>query len=286
MRKEMIVRKFAVCAAALALAVGFAACTPKAPSDSETAQKAGSILLSVNPEFEIEYDDQGIVIEIKGVNEDANALKLDFDSLEGEKCAEALSVIVEAIHAKGYFSAEIDGHTKNIVIKLDADSAYPDDDFLDEIEKAVRAAVKECSLDSSTLLVPAEELDDKGYIGLDKAKEIVLAQLGLANAVFYDHEYELDDGIYEFEFDVNGVTYDYEMDARSGKVLDADMEQNDDWDDRDSWDDDDDVDDRDDDINDLDDDIDDRDDDIHDRDDDINDRDDDVDDRDDDNDDD
>ena len=76
-----------------------------------------------------------------------------------------------------------------------------------------------------------------GRIGQNKAKELVLAQLGLKSASFRDHEYELDDGVYEFEFENDGIEYEYEVDACTGTVLKADIDGNDDWDDRDSWDD-------------------------------------------------
>ncbi len=47
-------------------------------------------------------------------------------------------------------------------------------------------------------------LDDRKT---NKAKELVLAQLGLQGASFNNHEYEPDDGVYEFAAD--GVEYDY-----------------------------------------------------------------------------
>lgn len=74
-------------------------------------------------------------------------------------------------------------------------------------------------------------------LSLEKAKELVLAQLGLTTATFCDHEYDLEDGVYEFEFIVDGVKYEYEVDANTGEVLEADIEGNDDWNDRDDWDD-------------------------------------------------
>lgn len=76
-------------------------------------------------------------------------------------------------------------------------------------------------------------LDDQGRIGLEKAQEIVLSQLGIADAVFSEKGYELDDDVYELEFAVNGVEYEYEVDAVTGKVQEADREHNDDWDDLD-----------------------------------------------------
>lgn len=74
-------------------------------------------------------------------------------------------------------------------------------------------------------------------LSLEKAKELVLAQLGLTTATFCDHEYDLEDGVYEFEFIVDGVKYEYEVDANTGEVREADIEGNDDWNDRDDWDD-------------------------------------------------
>ena len=165
---------------------------------------------------------------------------------------------------------------------------------MERIAESVKVTAGECGLGSGAYAVGTDRLDDAGLIGIDAAKEIVLGQLGIdpATARFNDHEYELDDGVYELEFVAGGVEYDYEVDARTGKVLEADFERNDDWDDRELWDDDDDADDwaddaddRDDDRDDWDDrddhdDHDDHDDDWDDRDDDWDDRDDDWDDRD------
>jgi uncharacterized membrane protein YkoI len=63
------------------------------------------------------------------------------------------------------------------------------------------------------MVVGAEDLDLQGRIGAEKAREIVLTQLGLTQADFTDGEYELDDGVYELEFTADGVEYEYEVDA-------------------------------------------------------------------------
>jgi len=86
------------------------------------------------------------------------------------------------------------------------------------------------------MTVSEGDLEDAGHIGQNKAKELVLAQLGLESASFRDHEYELDDGVYEFEFTAGGVEYEYEVDARTGKVLEADIDGNDDWDEQNEFD--------------------------------------------------
>lgn len=71
------------------------------------------------------------------------------------------------------------------------------------------------------------------YIGVDKAKSIALNHAGLkaASVTFTKAKLDRDDGrmIYEIEF-FNGYTeYEYEIDAISGKILDYDIERDDDY---------------------------------------------------------
>ena len=118
------------------------------------------------------------------------------------------------------------------MIKLENGSACPDDGFLEAVADGVRKAVKECGGASAAMVVDDDDLDAQGRIGTEKARKLVLAQLGLRadGASFSEGKYELDDGIYELEFTVDGVEYEYEVDAVTGKVLEADYDHNDDWD--------------------------------------------------------
>ena len=67
-------------------------------------------------------------------------------------------------------------------------------------------------------------------ITLEKAKEIALADAGLTDSevVFAKTKQEMERGIlvYEIEFYVDGIEYSFEIDALSGKVLEAEMENN------------------------------------------------------------
>ena len=261
--KKMNWKKFLALTASAALALALLAGCGAQPAEQASAENGtvGTVLLSVNPEIEVEYDKNGMVLEIEGLNKDGKTVVKDVKDYQGKDCRTVVNELVREIYADGYFEKTVDGHTKNIVLKLEEGSVYVSDEFLQDVADGVREAVQECGIGAKAMTVSEGDLDDAGHIGQNKAKELVLAQLGLESASFRDHEYELDDGVYEFEFTAGGVEYEYEVDARTGKVLEADVDGNDDWDDRDDWDDqDDNNDDRDkhDDLDDRDDDDDDR----------------------------
>ena len=248
--------------AALALSL-LAGCGAQPAEQASVENKAiGTVLLSVNPEIEVEYDQNGTVLAIEGLNEDGKTVVKDVKDYQGKDCRTVVSELVRDIYDDGYFEGTVDGHVKNIVLKLEEGSVYVSDEFLQDVADGVRETVQECGVSAKAMTVSEGDLDDSGRIGQNKAKELVLAQLGLKSASFRDHAYELDDGVYEFEFTADGVEYEYEVDARTGKVLEADIDGNDDWDDRDDWDDQNEFDLPDDDRNDIedDDDRDDRDD--------------------------
>lgn len=207
------------------------ACNTPALQDDTTPSKngaVGTILLSVNPEIEIEYDRNGLVVAMNGLNEDGRQIVATYPNFVGKDCKQVMGDLVRKIYDAGCFELEVEGNPKNIVVKLEEGSAYPDDKFLQAVADSVRLAVSDQGGQSDTMVVDRADLDQQGRIGLEKAKELVLAQLGFSEADFTDKEYELDDGCYELEFTVNGVEYEYEVDAYSGKILKAEAEKDDD----------------------------------------------------------
>ena len=200
-------------------------------SDLTVAGKttAGTLLLSVNPEIEIGYDEKGRVQAVEGVNDDGKAVVVGYTDFEGKTSTEVVNELVEKIYDGGYLADKINGNDKNIVVKLEEGSIHPEDDFLEKVADSVRQTVSENGMKSNTMVVNDQDLDNQGRIGTAKAQEIALAQMGLSEAAFASEKYDLDDGVYEMKFTANGVEYEYEIDAVTGKVLEADREHNDDW---------------------------------------------------------
>ncbi len=260
--------------AAQASAAAPTAAPTAAPATAQTAV-AGTVLLSVNPEIEMDYDDGGRVLALRSCNADGQAVLDGYEGYAGRPCSEVAGELVGRINAGGYFDETIAGQEKNIVLKLEQGSAQPDAAFLTEMEAAIRTTVERDGIGSRTVALDADDWDDaheaEGYINAEAAQQLLATQLGRSDLQFVERDYDLDDGDYEIAFVLDGVEYEYEVDARSGKVLEMEADAADGFDDdrddlgenrSDDWDDDhDDVwDDADDRYDDLDDDWDDADD--------------------------
>ena len=234
-----------------------------APATAQTAV-AGTVLLSVNPEIEMDYDDGGRVLALRSCNADGQAVLDGYEGYAGRPCSEVAGELVGRINAGGYFDETIAGQEKNIVLKLEQGSAQPDAAFLTEMEQAIRTTVERDGIGSRTVALDADDWDDaheaEGYINAEAAQQLLATQLGRSDLQFVERDYDLDDGDYEIAFVLDGVEYEYEVDARSGKVLEMEADVADGFDDdrddlgenrSDDWDDDhddvwDDADDRDD----------------------------------------
>ncbi len=223
-------KKFLVIPAVfVAVSMIFAACSPSVTDTGRNnsipeSGSVGTILLSVNPEIEIDYNNKGIVIEIEGKNDEGKKIVAGYKDFSGKSCEQVTQELVQKIYDSGYIVNDAEGNPKNIIVKLEEGSKYPSEEFLQAVAQSVRSVVSNQGSKSNTMVISNKDLDKNGLIGLEKAKEIVLAQLGFPEAEFTEKEYELDDGKYELEFKVNGIEYDYEVDARTGKILKIDID--------------------------------------------------------------
>ena len=198
------------------------------PAPESPAASVGTVLLSVNPEIEMDYDEAGNVVALNGLNDDGKAVLASYTGYEGKACTTVIGELVDEINAGGYFDATIDGHEKNIVLKLERGSKYPSDQFLNELAEAVRLVVEADQIGSQTVSLDDDDYDDtyadKGYINAQAAQNILSTQLGRDDIQFVEKDYDLDDGEYEVEFVMDGVEYEYEVNAVTGKVTEMDMD--------------------------------------------------------------
>ena len=211
------------------------------PAAAET-QPAGTVLLSVNPEIEMDYDAAGSVLTLEGKNDDALAVLSGYTGYEGRACADVVGELVGRIHQGGYFDDTISGHERNIVLKLEQGSAQPGEAFLEELAAAAQSASASGQIGSRAVTLDEDDYDDaygdKGYISAEAAREVLSAQLQRDDLQFVEREYDLSDGEYELEFVLDGVEYEYEVNAVTGKVTEAERDGADDDDRDDLYDDD------------------------------------------------
>ena len=194
----------------------------------ESSGSIGTVLLSVNPEIEMDYDDDGNAVALNALNDDGRAVLAGYTGYEGKPCTTVVGELVDQIHAGGYFDTTVGGQEKNIVLKLERGSAYPNDQFLNELAEAVRLVVETDQIGSQAVTLDQDDYDDtygdKGYINASAAQSLLATQLGRDDLQFVEKDYDLDDGEYEVEFVLDGVEYEYEVNAYTGKVTEMDAE--------------------------------------------------------------
>ena len=137
---------------------------------------AGTVLLSVNPEIEMDYDDGGNVVALNALNDDGRTVLAGYTDYEGRPCTAVVGELVDEIHAAGYFDTTVGGHERNIVLKLERGSAYPTDHFLDDLATSVRIAVETDQIGSQAVTLGQDDYDDtygdKGYINAAAAQNL------------------------------------------------------------------------------------------------------------------
>lgn len=176
----------------------------------------GTILISLNPEIEIEYDREGLVTDVLGLNDDGKFISSEQDDLIGKPCKIALAMLIEDIFEAGYFSSDVGGPGRTIVLKLEKGSVYHKG-FLDALEESVFETAAACGLQTITISIDEDDLLENGLIDEQTAEDLVLHHLQLPSANLI--ESALEGETYTMEFTSNDKTFQYEVDAVTGKVL-------------------------------------------------------------------
>lgn len=189
---------------------------------------AGTVIISAGSEIEMNYDKKGKVIAIEGKNQEGKKVVESYSDYEGKSCERVIGELVHEIYEAGYLEDTGKDKAENIILKLEAGSQYPEDDFLRDLAQEALEAAAECGLKSTSVKVD-DDYKEKGYIGEQRAKELALAQFHLPFADFHKQEYDPDDGVYELEFYADGIKYEVDVDAVNGNVVKAEKDHDDNW---------------------------------------------------------
>ncbi|MGI6607443.1 MAG: anti-sigma-I factor RsgI family protein [Erysipelotrichaceae bacterium] len=147
--------------------------------------EGGVLVLKVNPEIAVEYDEKGIVTGVTARNNDAIKILDSCEGLIGLETREAVANLVNAIGAAGYFVEEVEGEYRKIVLEIESGSQIPSDTFIQELVDAVKNAAK--NNDWNVRL----DIENESDYGLSDYK----------------------DSDYEDDTDYDGVDTDYENDT-------------------------------------------------------------------------
>ena len=207
--------------------------SPTAGGVSDLSQ-GGVLVLSVNPEISVSYDNDGNVTAIRGLNRDGNTILTEYTDYEGRPCREVVTELVGLIGEAGYFVEEIEGERRQITIEIEEGSSLPYDAFFDDVVDDVRECVTnhkwESPIDVRSDDDRYDDIDDR--YDIDDVYDDVYDDLDDRYDDVYD---DLDD---RYDDDWDDVYDDDYYDDDWDDVYDDDY-YDDDWDD--DWDDDDDY---------------------------------------------
>ena len=146
--------------------------TASAPAES-SAQVAsgGTLVLKVNPEIALAYDDAGLVTGLTARNGDAEAILEKSGDLIGQPARDAVRQLVTLIGEAGYFVEEVEGERRQITIEIEPGSALPSDAFLDEVVADVKSTVAEHSWQAPLDIENESDYGITDYVDTDYGPE-------------------------------------------------------------------------------------------------------------------
>lgn len=146
--------------------------TASAPAES-SAQVAsgGTLVLKVNPEIALAYDDAGLVTGLTARNGDAEAILEKSGDLIGQPARDAVRQLVTLIGEAGYFVEEVEGERRQITIEIEPGSVLPSDAFLDEVVADVKSTVAEHSWQAPLDIENESDYGITDYVDTDYGPE-------------------------------------------------------------------------------------------------------------------
>ena len=221
-------KKFlAVLMSAVLLLGILAGCNADQPAGTDTTDgavstpmAAGMLVLNANASVNISYDDDGLVLDVEGIDDDGSSLAGEYTDYLGKSCSEAVCDLIGNSKVVGYLSNE----ANYVMIKLAMDSALPGATFLETIQKDAEAAIAQAQSNAKLVFLTEENLDDEGYINLESAKQLLLAHLALESFDTLDGTTEPINGVYGFAVTAGALEGDFMVDAVTGVVFEGQLE--------------------------------------------------------------
>lgn len=190
-------------------------------SDSSVKGETGYIHLKVNPEIEIEYNQEGIVTDVAGLNDDGRQVVKDYNNYIGKDSSKVLEDLVTEIYKKGYLEEDIENEDRKIILELEPGSVIPHGDFLLDLSEAVEEVVID---------IETERAGDKERISLRDAMGIAIKNAGfdLSEVEFKEEDLDQDEdkNTYELAFEKDGIEYEYTIHALTGKIIGRESSDN------------------------------------------------------------
>lgn len=190
-------------ACVMAIVLCLTACGQAAanPTDGVSLADGGVLVLSVNPEIAVEYDENGNVTGVTARNDDALAIINSCTGLIGQPAQNVVTELVTAIGEAGYFVEEVEGEGRQITLEIEPGSSLPSEAFLNEVVEGIRICI---STNDWTTPVVVEGESDYGMT------DYVDTDYGVGNDGFTDYDdtdYGPDhDGVTDYDHNINDDT--------------------------------------------------------------------------------
>lgn len=143
----------------------------------------GYFILDINPSVEVDYDEQGNVTDVVGLNKDGKVLTYGTD-LIGKPYAEALSTLFSRCLALGYFSADYESNA--VLVSARTENGQADEQMTEMVRKVLSDQFIDKKIYGVALAGkddPALKDDAESY-GIDAQKYALICEyLQLANSL-------------------------------------------------------------------------------------------------------
>ena len=149
-----------------------------APLLEESGGVAGTVLLSVNPEIEMDYDDLGNVVALTGRNQEAQTLLASYTGYQGRPCTQVVGELVDEINASNRFikqlvEAKSKSDSLNMVLTNNLTRSLSNDELKEVDIKVLKGVVYISLADNMLYKSGSYEVNERAGQTLSKIAKII-----------------------------------------------------------------------------------------------------------------